>query len=132
MIMKLEEQVTSLELSKRLKELGVKQESFFKWQRRESPYTDGWALGSGHLGDYAVAESYSAYTVSEISEMLNTELTDVSESDSFTLKISSDMDFWYVNYGNGETESHTTDDRSLADALAKQMIYLLENNLLKA
>jgi hypothetical protein len=37
--MKIEKQVISLELSKKLKELGIKQESAFYWER--SVFTDG-------------------------------------------------------------------------------------------
>lgn len=71
--MKLEEQVVSLELSKRLKELGVKQESYFIWivndKKTVVPLIDtvGHACAvnmESFIGDY------SAFTVAELGEML--------------------------------------------------------------
>jgi len=65
--MKIEEQVTSLKLSKRLKALGVKQESIFYWRKTS-------------LGDYEATDRsnvympkdtfYSAFTVAELGELL--------------------------------------------------------------
>jgi hypothetical protein len=40
--MKLEQQVASLELSKRLKELGVAQTGYFNWWQRICEGGDGW------------------------------------------------------------------------------------------
>jgi hypothetical protein len=42
--MKLEQQVVSLDLAKRLKELGVKQESYFKWNFNSAAPEQGWYL----------------------------------------------------------------------------------------
>lgn len=63
--MKLEQQVTSLEISKRLKELGVKQESYFIWVEegwRHIPFLSD--RNHGYVG------SCSAFTSSELGEML--------------------------------------------------------------
>ena len=77
----LESQVVSLELAKKLKELGVKQESRWDWVR--SSTTGRYKLviigGRGNKGftDYICAgrdnkfgEIYSAFTVAELGEML--------------------------------------------------------------
>ena len=57
--MKLEQQVCSLELAKRLKELGVNQESLFAWDVSVTParlqFTGGW-LGSNEISAFTVAE----------------------------------------------------------------------------
>lgn len=69
--MKLEEQVASLELSKKLRDLGVKQESAFYW------WEDRYGPGTGHqLQDRKPRNpkngwmSSSAFTVAELGEML--------------------------------------------------------------
>lgn len=63
--MTLESQVVSLELAKRLKELGVKQESFFWWRSPLAHYGyPDWSLSDGELGHGS--ESYSAFTVAEL------------------------------------------------------------------
>lgn len=67
--MKLEQQVTSLEISKRLKELGVKQESLFYWlnpfkqQDWQLVQTGEWSLNGHH-------NFCSAFTVAELGDML--------------------------------------------------------------
>ena len=67
--MKLEKQVCSLELAKKLKELGVKQESLWYWnqtfeaKRKPHPYlfeVQGWDK---------THHKYSAFTVAELGEM---------------------------------------------------------------
>lgn len=82
--MKLQQQVTSLELSKRLKELGVKQESLFYWAYADE--TTYLTIKDGHDKIYSFdredndelnsfefypnAEFYSALTAAELGELL--------------------------------------------------------------
>ena len=125
--MKLEQQVTSLEISKRLKELGVKQESLFDWY---DVGNDVYFLGTNadaasNARDYSnsTAIGYeqrivSAFTCAELGEMLPNEYT-------YCRKTGGE---WYisfdsVHYGNQEH------DVSEANARGKMLIYLIENGL---
>ena len=80
--MKLEQQVTSLELSKKLKELGVKQEGLFLWTLDESYDKEGTLLMKDGHGHYSLLDEFcsysfnkynyncSAFTVAELGELL--------------------------------------------------------------
>lgn len=124
--MKLEQQVVSLELAQKLKELGVKQESFFKWSNvrtnkemlwslyvppefNKIPHPDLWVHG------------VSAYTVAELGEML--------PKGCFTTKTESDEFPWRCEYKGGYGVIASGADTE-ADARAKMLVYLLENNLI--
>lgn len=67
--MKLEHQVCSVELAKRLEELGVKQESAFYWDARSElqirPHLTDWYDGQNGADEIA-----AAFTVAELGEML--------------------------------------------------------------
>ena len=116
--MKLQDQVPSFELSKRLKELGVKQESLFYYQKESGP--NGWGLVF-HTSIYFLPPSepqevyglVSAFTVAELGEML--------------------PDLYSTHKKNGGWIMHNNliNDRKEADARAKMLIYLLENNYLR-
>lgn len=131
--MKLEDQVVSLELSKQLKELGVKQESLFYW---EIDLQNKWRLffedGSPRMNPNA-----SAFTVAELGQLLPSTL----ELDS--LQIFKDPEWssdWVVQYGLfGELPSGETfkpkvffGDESLANACAKMLIYLITQRIIKS
>ena len=109
--MKLEEQCCSLESARRLKELGVKQDSFFYW------YKDG--FGDYLLGNVnrapMVKEDISAFTCSELGEMLPT-------SPSVPIK--------HVNQWMSVFKNHATYHDNEVEARAKMLIYLLEHNLI--
>lgn len=78
--MTLENQVTSLEISKRLKELGVKQKSIFGWYNRKKVDGKGGEFDSWeiYLNDDPTVEYeipfYSAFTVAELIELLGNKL----------------------------------------------------------
>jgi hypothetical protein len=113
--MKLEEQVVSLKLALRLKKLGVKQESFFGWSLEHKRL-----ISSGSVETWIGKDRASAFTVAELAEMLNTELTDQNENDSFTLQCTNAIDFWAVAFGNDEiTITPQFENAKLADALAE-------------
>lgn len=67
--MKLCDQVISLELAKRLKELGVKQESLYVWSASTVPETlwNVGALDEAYSGNFS---TYAAFTVAELGEKL--------------------------------------------------------------
>jgi hypothetical protein len=118
--MKLENQVVSLEYAKKLKELGVKQESLYMWKYDEDYYLVATNSRYG-IGNGIVA---SAYTVAELGEMLwkgknmLIPVTIENEWVGFDFKKRSPL---YL----GKTK-----DLSEADARAKMLIYLLENKLI--
>ena len=65
--MKLENQVVSLELAKKMKSLGFEQESTWYWCQDQ---IDGWERPFLLQGHGMHKEYYSAYTVAELGEML--------------------------------------------------------------
>ena len=116
--MKLEKQVCSLELAKKLKELGVKQESVWYWtqtfnpKRKPHPYQFE-IQGCGRADTH---HKYSAFTVAELGEML--------PSGYYSIREGSVWECWLRN-GTQKVEASTE-----ADARAKMLIYLLENKLM--
>ena len=155
-------QVISLDLAKKLNELGVKQESIFCWERclmkegfviTSSYWHDNWSdeCGDGHLLEKQ--EIYSAFTVSEIMDLLpqyiNTCKNEPFDGFRFDLTRSVIMNnegdkiipTFIINY---HCDTYKCDkleffpkllfkniwDESLAGALAKTLIYLIENKLM--
>jgi hypothetical protein len=119
--MTLEQQVCSLELAQKLKELGVKQESLFHWSRADN-----------HGGlevryrqyvsekDGEAVEHCSAFTVAELGEMLK------PNAEHFKIFSSADKPGYFAAYHHGGLGRGET----MADAAAAMLIYLLENKLL--
>lgn len=131
--MKLEDQVCSLKLSKRLKELGVKQESLWVWisviktefdflKLRESFEPDSEGIG---------AYNYSAYTVSELNEIIFQKnydhLQEMGYLNILTEMIDRSSGYFY-RITNNITEN-IIDNLNQANALAKLFIYLFENRM---
>ena len=124
--MKLEQQVVSLELAKRLKELGVKQNSAFWWQELQN--------GKGHLiidtTDSFSHVCFSAFSVAELGEMLPKKyfpsfdfLGSGKNKYRVICHVNTKKYGWHHEKKCADTE---------ADARAKMLIYLLENKLIKS
>lgn len=117
--MELTKQVVSLELSRKLKELGVKQESLFIWSEHTKPETL-WSVVTyeekyDHTPTYP---TYSAFTVAELGELLKFKFS--SHNDYFY-----GGEYWYIDTNDEQFHADTE-----ADARAKMLIYLLENKLI--
>ena len=125
----IEKQVTSLEPSKQLKELEVKQDSLWYWNIyiTSKPYLSGGKQFEDELatdGTY-IQYSVSAFTVAELGEML-------PDWADFTQKHynSTSKETWYRCYVKAGITS--IDDFKEADARAKMLIWLIENKLVEA
>lgn len=130
--MKLEQQVVTLGLAKKLKELGVKQESYFEWRQ----YEWGWNVGKTQsMADEL--DFVSAFTVAELGEMLPVR-DYLSEG---IVKDREDLASWVTFKSDGKWHCHLTWRYSRdkveaikadteADARAIMLIYLLENKLI--
>ena len=136
--MKLEKQVCSLELAKKLKELGVKQDSIFHWCwdvetpyilfQEELPKFANKDYANRKIMTYNEAKYSSAFTVAELGEMLPNPLEG---------KIIGGYKFFGSEHVGSEWEcgsdkmlEHTFTDKFEANARAKMLIYLKENNLI--
>lgn len=125
--MRLEQQVCSLELAKRLKELGVKQESIFFWERdREMKFSvvskEDLELDQKRNNFQLPGDLYcSAFTVAELGEMLKgfTESKTDKPDERFP-------GFMVINV----SDMHHEYDANEANCRAKMLIYLLENKLI--
>ena len=126
--------VTSLPLSKKLKKLGVKQESYFVWIKLklwEKP--ELWTRENIYrtiINKKIIDFEYSAFTVAELGEMLP-----ASVKSSKALSISKG---WFCHLDNNEenfdfikTKRKEILEGTEANARAKMLIYLIENKLLK-
>lgn len=140
--MEKEDQVVSLEFAKKLEKLGVKQESLFYWlnihedEEDKDEYPDEWILiPSAQRG---AGSFYSAFTVAELGEMLPT----VVKKDEKLYYIQCNANgnsLRYMDYTTYDTNGIGTFLRAYplveanteANARAKTLIYLLENNLIE-
>lgn len=123
--MKLEQQVCSLELAKKLKELGFYQESLFCWTELNG---DWFIYYIDRDGGFSIPKDcedkfISAYTVAELCNFLP------QESGSMSLAIRKCSTGWFVGYENMNS-TIAKNDTSLPNALAKMSIYFEENGLL--
>lgn len=121
--MTLESQVCSLELAKKLKELGVKQESDFyytKFGLQFRPFPDN--------------REFSAFTVAELGEMLPQEIDDFEGDNQvwYALYSAKSPDYWSIYYKNQDRRFRKVINADTeANTRAKMLIYLLENKLIK-
>ena len=114
--MKLEDQVCSLELAKKLKKLGVNQESLWYWHFNEKHCPDD------HINLHKDGNNCSAFTVAELGEMLPKASSYKHEDYS-----------WCSLFVNEEPAymAHREYDETEANARAKMLTYLLENKLIE-
>lgn len=138
--MKLEDQVCSLELAKKLKELGVRQESAFYWQiikkgicfaGSKPSEKDVVTLERCHeYNEDEFVEYVSAFTVAELGELMKGQGMGVTAYSNLI------VNEWWIRGGNWIVEKqqydHLETDSKWADALAKMLIHLIENGIVKA
>lgn len=135
--MKVKDQVINFELAEKLKELNFKQDSLFWWeeldgltdvaylpQKPEINFMNLQLIKSGRL------KFYSAFTVSELDEMLPWRI-----NENHYLTITKTKDVWEVEYdevydGNYVDHLYIKEEKNLANALASTLIYLLEKKLI--
>lgn len=130
----LSQQVCSKDLAMRFKELGVYNESYFHWNFNPTVPEQGWFLDDENLA-YDPDYSIHAYGVAELGAMLP---IDVQKDDCFyNLKIERyskrGSNSWNVKYSfydaSYEAIIHLENEKSIADAMAKMLVYLIENHL---
>ena len=129
-MLKLKEQVCSLELAKRLKELNCKQESLFRWVTTKQG-------GKKYIitKSQPFQNGYSAYTSSELGTLLPAFNPDKSAFQQLTCVKNrhsggDEFSVRYTNHNRGTHSDFIFFADTLTDALAKMLIYLKENKLI--
>ena len=143
-----EQEVLSLDLSKKLKELGMPQESLFYWevphdqrkaQNEVIPVVDELPAKENVRNRFFFY--YSAFTADELRELLppsiplfkdSLESADLHLTREYNLstKTINEWCCWYKRSDTGSALIEQFGGSSMIDALAKMLIYLLENKLL--
>lgn len=132
--MKLKDQVVSLQLAKKLKELGINQKSLWRWQ-----YVGGIWEPTSLKKEFieknnSNPETFEAFSVAELGEMLPFKFMKEDFNDPFYLEIRKYSDNWIVDYYDSDDQwfkCGDIEDIKLSDAIAKMLIYLIENGFLK-
>ena len=132
--MKIEKQVVSLELAKKLKELEVKQESLWWWIKsydRGLNETMEWIVSEYDLSQWDgshIEEQYSAFTCGELGEKLK-EFFNPHSKYRLTCEVIFKEDYWQI----WDLDSSKIIDFSdtEANARAKMVLYLVKEGLLK-
>jgi len=146
--MKLSDQCCTREQAQRLKELGVAQKGHFLWQWEENPQKHVLTFKADPDNHAVFEQDCQAFSAAELGQMLpdytgelgNLEIGK-SETDHISMKPKKEK-WWNVSYwtlsGRVERDLYIPEQKSkhlqqaatLAQTLAKMLIYLLENNLL--
>ncbi|MGZ6355549.1 MAG: hypothetical protein ACXWOX_13295 [Ktedonobacteraceae bacterium] len=136
--MKLEDQVTNLKLSIKLKELRVKQESLFYWFNNIN--NDGWILRrKEHIEGIYPHLLASAFAVAELGELLPPQIN-MWEGENVLSWVNTRADMIFGKICTDSWSSRIQRMRDLeilhkevadteVDARAKMLIYLIENKL---
>lgn len=123
--MRIKDQVVNLDLSKKLKELGIKQESEFHWANHPKKSNEYIILHSGDKDDssFILVKSLatllvSAFTAQELSRYLQ------NQDGGLFFNITRVKDKWSVHYNpeRGTDNSYWFENENLADALAEMLI----------
>jgi hypothetical protein len=116
--------VTSLELSKRMKELGFPQRSIFGWCQNYTRKSGEYKKDSKPYIQYKGSHDYSAYLASELGEWLpNEKLMIDKDTNDYSLDL----------FGTERKERKFAGGfcgENLCDAMAEMLIYLAENKLI--
>lgn len=115
--MQLEQQVISLKLSRKLKNLGVKQDSSFYWFK--NIIIGEWCLVSEKDGFVTTPSFISAFTASELGEFLKTVLEVEIEMTGDGFKVCS----LHPRIKNFQCEN-------LAEAMGQMLVYLIKEKLI--
>ncbi len=127
--MNLESQVVNLEFAKKLKELKVKQDSYFYWSY--SSVNEKWEI---HHFSQSFSSDYSAFTVAELGEFLPDCLYAKTASGNDRPLFMNKVDGIYsVGILNpNQTIIPRFIDNNEANTRAYMIIHLIENNLVSA
>lgn len=140
--MNLDQQVVNLQLAKRLKELGVKQDSLFYYQN--NPYNDGEECIDLMITDKSSINNenviintqcenddnpkYAAFTACELIDLLPHKIMEIN----FLEIVKSESNNYHVGYidfdGCGDVVLY---DSNLCNALAKTLIHLIETKFIE-
>lgn len=127
--MKLKQQVCSLEVAKRLKELGAKQEGLYGWIEKQPGY---WRLWSSGECENWEGETYTAFTIAELWDLLPSTCPEHGGVLQICPAFSDGA--WFVGYGdhmNGKgCHVEGGGGISIPETFAKMLVYLLENKLI--
>lgn len=129
--MKLQDQLTSLELARKLKKLGVKQESLWYWNRTtEKLYSQKERNTLSAVWNETTW--YSAFTVAELGEMLPRRIEQNKNNVAWLqIEVQGIQKGWscqYHYFPKGVVKFFET--RTMSNCMAKMLIYLLENRLI--
>lgn len=139
--MKIEDQLCSLELSIKLKEIGIEQTSSFFWISSENPKR-WWLHADNKFAVPFHPNHVSAFTVAELMYLIPARI-DINKNEpfnvfSFALYKSAALNIQYIASYRCDTYSeidvmqpklnrHNIFDEKLADCLAKTLIWIHEN-----
>jgi hypothetical protein len=134
--MELSKQVCSLELAKKLKSLGVKQESYRYWYEYQDHVIMGtqWCIvdPTGNFDEEDQGRFISAFTVAELGNLIPGNI----DGSIFMTQKGMLGNLWYCTMkchnldGDGLLTEHQENADTEADARGRMMVYLLEKKLI--